>query len=152
MSQSRSSRLTMPALIGAVLLSVMAAVASVTQFSTPAPEGAGAGSVVAMREIRFSDRVDGGVEVTNAADGSVVAELDPQSNNFVRALMRGLVRQRVREDVGPEVPFRLTAFSDGELTLEDPATHRSVSLGAFGTSNAEAFVKLLPLKAIHHES
>ena len=152
MSQFRSNRFIVPAVFAAVLLSVMGGVAFVTKFSAPAPLPPGSGTVVAMRELRFADRADGGVEVTNAADGSVIAELDPQSNNFVRALMRGLVRQRLREDLGPEVPFKLTAFSDGELTLEDPTTHRSVSLGAFGTSNAEAFVKLLPLKAIHHES
>jgi putative photosynthetic complex assembly protein len=147
-----SNRRLVPALVAGVLVIIMASIAGVTKFSYPNDPPPGSGSVVAMREIRFADRADGGVEVTNAADGSVVAELDPQSNNFVRALMRGLVRQRVRQDVGPEVPFKLTAFSDGELTLEDPTTHRSVSLGAFGTSNAEAFVKLLPLQAIHHES
>ena len=152
MPKFRSIRPSLPALVGTALIAIMASVAGVTHFSRPDPVVPGSGTVVASRDIRFSDRADGGVEVTNAADGTVIAELDPQSNNFVRALMRGLVRQRVREDLGPQVPFRLTAFSDGELTLEDPATHRSVSLGAFGTSNAEAFVKMLPLKAIHYES
>lgn len=151
MSESRSNRLSPPVMIGAVLLAVFAGVAGVTQFKTPKSVAPGQGSVVATRQLRFADRADGGVEVTNAADGGVVAELAPQSNNFVRALMRGLVRQRLREGLGPQVPFRLTAFSDGELTLEDPATHRSVSLGAFGTTNAEAFVKLLPLQAADHE-
>ncbi len=152
MSAFRPIRLSLPVLVGTALVTIMASIASVTHFTRPDPVIPGAGTVIASRDILFSDRADGGVEVTNATDGKVIAELDPQSNNFVRALMRGLVRQRVRESLGPEVPFRLTAFSDGELTLEDPATHRSVSIGAFGTSNAEAFVKMLPLKAIHYES
>ncbi len=104
------------------------------------------GQIVASRDLRFTDRPDGAVEVTNAATGETITVLAPESHAFIRALMRGLVRQRVRESKGPEIPFRLTAWSDGELILDDPATHRSVELAAFGHSNEADFVELLPLK------
>ncbi len=106
------------------------------------------GSVIASRDLRFADRPDGGVEVTNAATGEVVRELDRGSHNFVRALMRGLVQARLHESIGPEIPFRLTAFSDGQLVLDDPATHRSIELEAFGPTNAGDFVEMLPLKRV----
>lgn len=137
-----------PILLGIIAALVVAAgLVVATQVAQPVSAHANV-AVVAARDIRFADRADGGVEVTNAADGTVIAELKPESENFIRALMRGLVRQRVREGDGPQTPFRLTAWADGGLTLEDPDTHRSVELGAFGPTNAEAFVKLLPLKAI----
>jgi putative photosynthetic complex assembly protein len=145
--KTRSTKISIPLVVSAVFLLACTGTVVATQIASPVEAHVGA-KVVAMRDLRFSDRTNGGVEVTNAADGTVVAELKPNSNNFVRALMRGLVRQRVRESQGPETPFRLTAFDDGELTLEDPVTHRIVALAAFGPTNAEAFVKLLPLKAI----
>ncbi len=143
----RTTKISLPLVVSALFLLACAGTVVATQIVSPV-EAHPTARVVAMRDLRFSDRVDGGVEVTNAADNTVVAELEPNSNNFVRAMMRGLVRQRVREQQGPETPFRLTAYADGELTLEDPVTHRTVALAAFGTTNAEAFVKLLPLKAI----
>jgi putative photosynthetic complex assembly protein len=106
------------------------------------------GTLVASRDLRFVDRADGGVNVFNAANGELIQALEPNSHNFIRALMRGLVRQRVRESQGPELPFHLTAWSDGELILDDPATHRSVELAAFGPANAGDFVEFLPLTRV----
>jgi putative photosynthetic complex assembly protein len=109
------------------------------------------GKIVASRDIQFADRADGGIDVFNAANGELIESLEPNSHNFIRALMRGLVRQRVRESKGSELPFHLTAWSDGELILDDPATNRSVALTAFGPTNAGDFVEMLPLKRIPAE-
>ncbi len=103
------------------------------------------GKLVAARDIQFRDRADGGVDVFNAATGELIEALQPNSHNFIRALMRGLVRQRVRESKGADIPFHLAAWSDGELILDDPATNRSVELTAFGPTNAGDFVEMLPL-------
>ena len=118
--------------------------------TTPAFASAdGLGQVVVSRDLLFSDRADGAVVITNAANGETISVLAPESHAFIRALMRGLVRQRVRESQGPEVPFRLTAWSSGALVLDDPATHRSVELAAFGPTNEADFVELLPLPKSH---
>ncbi len=37
--------------------------------------------------------------------------------------------------MGAETPFRLTRWSDGRLSLDDPATDRHVDLEAFGPTN-----------------
>jgi putative photosynthetic complex assembly protein len=115
-----------------------------SQFVDPIPSH-GESTPVASLELRFVDRANGGVGVLNAVDGSVVTEIQPGQDNFVRATMRGLARQRYREAMGADVPFRLTAWADGRLTLEDPATRRTVELESFGATNEADFSRMLKL-------
>ena len=49
----------------------------------------------------------------------------------------------MRRNLGPDVPFRLALHTDGTLTLEDPATARTLELEAFGSTNSGAFARLL---------
>ena len=63
----------------------------------------------------------------------------PETNGFLRGTMRGLARQRVRQDADRDIPFRLTEWADGRLTLEDPTTGRMVEMEAFGSTNEDAF-------------
>jgi putative photosynthetic complex assembly protein len=98
---------------------------------------------VAVQDLRFEDMADGGVAVFAAHADKPFATVVPGSNGFLRATLRGLARERRRQDLGREQPFRLTRWSDGRLTLEDLATARYVDLGAFGTTNAQAFARLL---------
>ena len=101
-----------------------------------------AGSLVAVRDLHFADGVDGSVVVTDARDGSPVATFTGE-NGFLRGTMRGMARTRRSEGVGPQDPFRLSAWSDGRLTLDDPATARHIELQAFGSTNTEVFAQLL---------
>lgn len=144
---SRLKRLSVPAFIVGTLLAITIGTAVATRMS-PADEAPVHGQALRSRQIQFSDRPDGGVDVTDAATGQVLEAMTPNSNNFVRATMRGLVRQRIREGVGPETPFRLTAWVDGGLTLEDPATKRHVELEAFGAINAADFARILSLQPV----
>ena len=112
----------------------------------------GAGSVriatgahpAAQRELRFADRADGAVVVTDARTGGTVHVLEPGDNSFVRGAMRGLAFVRRRDGIGPEHPFRLSRWPGERLTLEDPATGTVLDLAAYGTSNQAAFSELLP--------
>jgi putative photosynthetic complex assembly protein len=97
----------------------------------------------AQRDLRFADRADGAVVVTDARTGAVVQTLPGGEEGFVRGAMRGLVRDRKRADIGADLPFRLSAWPDGRLTLHDTATGHTMELHAFGRTNAEAFLKLL---------
>jgi putative photosynthetic complex assembly protein len=99
--------------------------------------------IVAL-DLRFVDRSDGGVDILDSHDGHIVTIVSPGTNGFLRATVRGLASERKRESVGPEIPFRLTAWADGRLTLLDPANGRLIDLGAFGPTNAGAFAQLLP--------
>jgi len=100
-----------------------------------------------VRDLRFADRSDGGIDVIDAALDRPLDVVMPGSNGFLRATLRGLARERKRHEGGPEIPFRLTAWSNGRLTLADPATGRTVDLAAFGPTNAEVFGRLLTLDA-----
>ncbi|MFN3592132.1 MAG: photosynthetic complex assembly protein PuhC [Thermaurantiacus sp.] len=97
------------------------------------------------RDLVFTDAPDGAVIVREAATGDIVHTIPAGSENgFVRGVMRGLARERRMNDVGAEPPFRVTLWTDNELTLTDLATGREIDLNAFGRSNREAFLALLP--------
>jgi len=93
-------------------------------------------------QLRFEDRADGAVLVRDAERGDVFEVIAPGSGNFVRATLRTFAQARKRSDLDAQVPFRLVRYSDGSLSLEDPATGRVVQLDAFGVDNAGSFVKL----------
>jgi len=98
--------------------------------------------VVETREFRFEDRPDGSIVVLNTR-AEVIETVAPGSNGFLRGTMRGLVRERKRQGIGPEIPFRMVGHADGRLILEDPGTGRNVDLGSFGPTNAAVFARLM---------
>jgi putative photosynthetic complex assembly protein len=101
------------------------------------------GVPVESRNLRFADRSDGAVVISEADTGRVVNVASPGTNGFLRSTMRGLARDRKRQDLGAEAPFRLTRWADGRLSLQDEATGRSIDLGAFGPTNAAVFAHLM---------
>ena len=98
---------------------------------------------VTTRDFHFVDRADGSIAVYDVRDNRLVDTVAPGTNGFIRGTLRGLARERKREGVGAEIPFRLIGWNDGRLTLEDPATGRRVDLEAFGPTNAGAFAHIL---------
>lgn len=98
----------------------------------------------AARDLRFADRADGAVVVTDANTGEAVHVLQPGVNSFIRGAVRGLAFGRRRDGIGAEPPFRLARWPGGRLTLEDRATGTVLDLAAYGPANAEVFAQLLP--------
>jgi putative photosynthetic complex assembly protein len=130
-----------PLLVGAaalVVFALMMALVGRLTGAAPAPV-----AKIIERELLFADRADGAVEVRDARDRRVVEVFAPGTNGFVRGALRGLARERKRQGLGPEIPFRLAARTDGRLVLEDPATRRMVDLGSFGPTNSGVFARLL---------
>ncbi|MFO1455933.1 MAG: photosynthetic complex assembly protein PuhC [Steroidobacteraceae bacterium] len=105
-------------------------------------------TAVATRDLRFGDRADGAVVITQWPDGSVVAVLPPGTNGFARGVMRGMARERHRREIDSGPPFRLTHWSDGRLSLEDPSTGRRIELDAFGPTNTAVFARLMGAPAV----
>ena len=97
---------------------------------------------VVERNLRFEDRPDGSIAVYDTGRRRFVKSITG-SNGFLRGTLRGLARERKREGIGSERPFRLIGRADGRLTLEDPATGRRVDLESFGPTNAEVFAQIL---------
>ena len=106
--------------------------------------------LVESRELQFLDRHDGVVVVLDDHDGYTVDVLDPGTGGFVRGVMRGMARERRSKKVGTEPPYRLAVWSDGRLTLDDPATGRWVELAAFGADNVSAFARMLAAPHMQH--
>jgi len=127
--------------LGALLVGTVLAVAGARLTGVEVADDLSA--PVQERQLRFEDLADGGVAVRDAKDGQVLERIEPGSNHFLRAIMRGLVRERMRRGEGDEVPFQLARRVDGRLTLIDPVTNRVVDLGAFGTSNSGVFAEFL---------
>ena len=98
---------------------------------------------VAAVDVRFADQADGSVSVTRVPDLTVSGALAPRTYGFARSTIRGLVRERRRENIGAEPPFRLTRWADGRLSLSDPATGRKIELDVFGPTNVAVFATLL---------
>jgi len=100
-------------------------------------------AAVESRDLRFEDGRTGAVLVYDANDKQLVDTLAPGSNGFIRVVLRGLARERKLGDIGAQPPFRLTRFVNGQITLTDTSTNKQIDLVAFGSSNAEAFARLL---------
>lgn len=144
MSESTEARpFPKGALLGAAALVGFALLATTVTRAT----GIGASHMppavaVDSRELRFDDRADGAVTGIDRS-GQVVVVIEPGTNGFVRGVLRGLARERKRQEIGAQPPFVLTRWSDGRMTVSDPSTGRNVDLGAFGPSNWAAFAGML---------
>ena len=102
-----------------------------------------ASTAVQVRHLRFADQANGSVEVWDADAGQVISTFAPGTNAFARATLRGLARERKRESFGAEVPFTLTRWADGRLSLDDPTTTRHIDLEVFGPTNTAVFSNLM---------
>ena len=103
----------------------------------------GAEQPASERLVRFEDASDGSVVIRDAQNMMVLARFPVAEGGFVRGSIRALARERRQEGQGREAPFRLAAWSDGQLTLDDAATGRRIDLTAFGATNAGVFSRLL---------
>ena len=136
-----------PLLLGAFALVLFTVVASgAARWSDMGTVHMPASSVVDVVLLRFDDLDDGGVAVMDAADGRQVYKVEPGTNGFIRATMRGLARERVRSGIGAEAPFKLTRWSNGSISLQDETSDRRLDLDAFGPTNAGAFAQLFVTK------
>ena len=105
-------------------------------------------AAIQSRDLRFLDQPNGSVLILDVTSGKAASVIEPGSQSgFIRGVMRGLARDRMKRGIGSEAPFRLTEWADGELSLTDSATGRTLEMTAFGTTNRAAFAALLPSAA-----
>lgn len=143
MARTRFDRLIAnPLVVGGAMIAIT--LAAVLGPGLHQPQDPPSGVRIATRDLRFEDRPDGAVAIVDARNGAVVALLPPGEGGFVRGALRGLARERrMHEAGGADVPFRVSVWEDGRLTLEDTATGRLVDLGAFGQTQVQTFARLV---------
>jgi putative photosynthetic complex assembly protein len=143
-SHVHEQRVPLAALLGAaglIVTTIALAATSHHDRTTQAPAVVAPARMSAM--LRFEDGRDGSVIAKDAATGRTVHEFPPQSNGFVRGVLRGMFRERKLEAIDPHAEFRLAREADGRLTLTDPTSHRVIDLEAFGPTNSGVFAGLL---------
>lgn len=139
-------------LMGGIIAISVALTSSVTlgflpRQSVPSEARAAAGIGAAQeRKLRFFDEADGSVRIEDGATGEVLDRHGVGEGGFIRATVRSLVHQRRIRGLGPEVAFTLTEWQNGNLTLADPATGRSIEVSSFGPDNRAVYQNLLPAK------
>jgi len=131
--------------LGTVLLTAAWTFSGTPPLASPVLEREAANvRVVATRQLIFSDTSDGAVTVTDAATGATVEQIMPDpKRGFVRGVMRGMARERHMRGIGQAVPFTLSLWANGQLSLADPATGRTIELTAFGSDNRAEFMRFL---------
>jgi putative photosynthetic complex assembly protein len=95
------------------------------------------------RDLRFTDRSDGAVVVTDAVTNETVTVIGFGEGGFLRATMRRMAKARMAEGIGPEPPFRLIRWENGALTLTDPETGGEAEIYGFGPDHTETFANML---------
>jgi putative photosynthetic complex assembly protein len=101
-------------------------------------------AAVMSRDLRFSDRADGAVVIEDVVSKRIHSIIIPgQKTGFIRGIMRSMARERRIHGIGSVPPFRLTSWADGELSLVDMATGRSLELNSYGPTNRASFAALL---------
>lgn len=93
--------------------------------------------------LTFEDKPDGTLAVLDASTRREVTRVAPQTNGFIRGVLRGMFRQRKLESIDRSAEFLLAREASGRLTLTDPASGRKVDLDSFGPTNSEAFAAIL---------
>ncbi len=138
---------------GLVALSIFGVgINQIVKFSAPPGQSAEAslGPVRQARDLKFVDEgggvtaFGGAVAVYDVATEAFIGNLTA-TDGFIRVVLNSLKFERTKLAIPGANVFRLVERVGGHLTLEDPATGRSVNLGAFGPDNRAVFFKFLPV-------
>ncbi|MEQ1670040.1 MAG: photosynthetic complex assembly protein PuhC [Hyphomicrobium sp.] len=100
-------------------------------------------NVASRRDITFTEQTGGIISAFDAQTGERIADIQSAGNGFVGVVLKGLKRERSIAGVNTELPYTLLHLEDGRSVLDDPATGKLVTLGAFGPDNLKAFTQLL---------
>ncbi len=130
-------------LIGAVLLvalvfgvAIQARVSGKTASEEPVT------AVAQQRQVRFDPQADGTLAVVDVNGNREIVRLSSEKNGFIFGMLRGIKQKRDVAHTDPAVPFRITRWQDGRMTLDDPSTGMHVAVSSFGPTQIASFQQL----------
>jgi putative photosynthetic complex assembly protein len=134
-----------PMIIGAgLLIFCVIGLAIFARFTGAGRIARPASSVVAERDVIFQQLPGGVVRVLDAESRRVIISFPDGQGGMIRGSLRAFAYTRKVRGVELDgAPFRLTAWENGSLSLDDPSTDSRVELDAFGSENRAAFASLL---------
>lgn len=130
-------------MVAAVVLCALAHATGVGVTTSPAP------TPMASRDFVFAEQDDGFLTVKDADhDGRIVERVAPGESGFIRAMVRGLTRNRTRYGEPAVGAFRVSVERDGGVWIQDLGTKQNIDLRAFGPTQVQAFAQLLSAKDV----
>lgn len=101
---------------------------------------------VSVRTLSFVAEAgpNGPIAVVDPATRQTIATLNPDTDGFIHGIMRGLRRSRMVRAAPLDPTLTIASWSDGRITVTDPATDTMLDLRAFGVDNKAAFARFLP--------
>ncbi len=135
-----------PALLAAAaVFAILSLVIAMNVIGTQTVDLSQSRTAVVKRSLIFRDGPNGAIAVYDQGAGEPFAVLPREGNTFMASALRLMGQSReLRSKAGPEAPFVLTLWSDGKMSLSDPATGDTLELAAYGPTNAKTFAQLLP--------
>ena len=113
------SRRPWPLWMGLLLVTLIMLAVAWQRQQPPAPEQSV--DLKWQRLLRFEDRPGGDIAIIDEKSRQEVARLQGE-HGFARGALRTLARERMRRDLGPELPFELSAFVDGKAHAPRPGS------------------------------
>lgn len=124
----------------AIVITVLLGVVLKMQVSGP-PVPQETMAVQWKRDLAFVGQSNGDIAVMDVNTRLEVARFHGEQG-FLRGSLRALNRERKRSGMSPDLPFQLTGYVDGRITLLDTATGQRLNLESFGPVNSAVFSQL----------
>lgn len=98
----------------------------------------------AFRTLTFVKMPDESLSVVDPATSTEVARLKSDEAGFIHGALRGLRRSRMIHSAPLDPTLTIARWTDGRVTVTDPASNTVIDLFAFGADNRKAFEQFLP--------
>lgn len=125
-----------------VVVLVVTTIATMTRDTTATPARAET-PVLSSRQVAFEPQPEGVLIVRDADTGAEIAALVEADGGFVHNVVRVLTKERRRHAVAADMPYRISAYTNGRVSILDLSTGRVIDINAFGATQVESFAALL---------
>lgn len=100
--------------------------------------------MVLSRDVTFVKREDFSLDVYDVNTGALIENVVAKRDPFLQSVIDKYGRDRKKQGVGPEEPYRLMLMADGRVSFVDLRTDNKIhDVRNFGTGNSKPFFRIL---------